>query len=554
MRAATDALPDGAVKVRNSIGFTWTKIPDGKGGLRWLMPEDLGYSEVVGWACIAFAERWLQQDGKPLQLTNEQMRMLLWINAVDPVTLSFVFPVSALVRIKGAGKDLLQAIMCLFELCGNARPTRDAYGNLGVQAVRRPWVIVAATGLEQTYNTSGYFADLLTSEAIDEFGISLGKEVTFTAVGGRMESVTSNPKRIEGQRPTFQSATEAGLWVESNQGSRMFGAMERGAAKVPGCRILLSSNAYAVGEDSVLEMIHQDYEAIEDGRMADTGINYDSLSAPADTNIRDVESLRHGIDQARGDAWWLDVDAKLKVALAGRTSVESTYRFELNINASADDALYEAPDWDQGKCEIQLNQGDTITLGLDVSLRDDATALVAMRVEDRAAFSLRIVERPTNADDTWCVDMDLFDDALADAFERFDVVGFYSDVNPVQGHVERWERQYGEGLQARFTSTNPVQADMRFNQKRLTAAHESLHAAIQNGQLIHDGDRVLRRHVLNAHRRINRHGLSFGKASKYSPRKIDAYAALLLADLARTDYLLTKPKPQKKPGRLLRLQ
>lgn len=548
-------LPDGAVKVRNSIGFTWTKIPDGKGGLRWLMPEDLGYSEVVGWSCIAFAEKWLQQTGKPLVLTNEQMRMLLWINAVEPLSLRFAFPVTALVRIKGAGKDMLQAIMSLFELMGNCRPVRLDDGSISVTRVPRPWVIVAATGLEQTYNTSGYFADLLSDAAIEEFGISLGKEVTFTATGGRMESVTSNPKRIEGQRPTFQSATEAGLWVTSNNGTRMFEAMERGAAKDPMSRILLSSNAYALGEDSALELIHRDYEAIEDGRAtsAAVNVNYDSLSAPADTDIRDLESLRHGIDQARGDAYWLDVDKKLAVSLSSRTSVESTYRFELNINAAADDSLFEAPDWDQNTKPLQLAPGDTITLGLDVSLRDDATALVAVRVEDRAAFPILVIERPDNADDKWQVDIDRFDDAIAGAFDTYNVVGFYSDVNPIQGHVERWERQYGDHLPARFSNDNPVQADMRFNTKRLTAAHESLHAAIQNGQLPNNGDRVLRRHALNAHRRLNRFGLSFAKASKHSPRKIDAYAALLLADLARSDYLLTKPKAKKTPGRLLRL-
>lgn len=543
-------LPEGCYPARNSIGYTWVKKPNGE----WLLPEDVGLDETVGWSCVAFAERWLVQDGKPLELTNEQIRMLLWIHAVDPKTLRFAFPLSAIVRIKGAGKDLLQAITCLFELVGNARPARAADGRITVEPVRRPWVIVAATSLEQTTNTSLYFKQLASDALIEEFGIDFGKEVTFTASGGRMESVTSNPRRIEGQRPTFQSGTEAGLWVASNQGPAMFEAMERGAAKDPHCRILLSSNAYAVGEDSVLELIHRDYEAIQDGRMADTGLNYDSLSAPADTNVRDPESLRRGIDQARGDAWWIDVDRKLQVAMSGRTSIESIHRFELNINAAADDALYEPYDWDQNEADVRLCDGDTITLGLDVSLTDDATALVAVRPEDRAVFPLLIIERPLKAPDDWRVDISEIDDALANTFERYNVVGFYSDVNPIQGHVERWEREFGSELIARFTQANPVQADMRFNQKRLTAAHESLHAAIQNGQIRHNGDRTLRRHVLNAHRRMNRHGLSFGKASKYSPRKIDAYAALLLADLARNDYLLAKPKTQKRPGRLIRLR
>lgn len=544
-------LPPGAYYARNATGYTWVKKSDGS----WLLPEDLGYDETVGWSCIAFAEKWLKHDGEPLRLTPEQQRMILWINAVDPETLRFVFPLSALVRIKGAGKDMIQAIMCLFELVGNCRPYRNQNGYVDVQPARNPWVIVAATSLEQTANTSLYFRQLASDAMIEHFGIDFGKELTFTATGGRMESVTSNPRRIEGQRPSFQSGTEVGLWVNSNSGTAMFEAMERGAAKDPWCRVLVSSNAYAVGEESVLEKIHQDYEAIQDGRMVDTGVNYDSLSAPADTNPRDRESLRHGIDQARGDAWWLDVDRKLAVALSGRTSVESIMRFELNINAAADGAIYEAFDWDQNADEsLRLNPGDIITLGLDVSLSDDSSALVAMRVEDRAAFLLHIQEKPLNAE-SWQVDIGRFDAEIARAFSTYKVVGWFSDVNPIQGYLDRWEQQYGDGLIARFQKDHPIRADMRGNQQRFTQAHESLVAAVQHGMLKHDGNRTLRRHALNAHIRMNRHGMSFGKESKHSIRKIDAYAALLLADMARSEYLVSNPKrKQRRPGRLVRLR
>src|SRR5690606_32788214 len=410
------------------------------------------------------------------------------------------------------------------------------------------------TSLEQTYNTSGYFRQLATDELIEEFGIDFGKEVTFTAAGGRMESVTSNPRRIEGQRPTFESGTELGLWVNSNSGNEMWVAMQRGAAKDEMCRILVSSNAYAQGEDSALEKLHLDYEAAQDGRQVEAGINYDSLSAPQNTDPRDIEQLRHGIDQARGDAWWLNVEKKLRVAVKAGTPIESTMRFELNIPAAADEAIYEAPDWDTNTdTTLRLEPGDEITLGLDVSLSDDSSALAAVRVRDRAAFLLHIQEKPRHAGDGWQMDIPLFDDKIAEAFETFNVVDFYSDVNPIQGHVERWEQQHGMNLPARFSKDHPVQADMRGSQLRFTKGHESLVSGIQNGQVPNDGNTTLRRHALNAHIRMNRHGMSFGKASKHSPRKIDAYAALLLADMARSDYLVSTPTKKKRPGRLIRL-
>ena len=79
-----------------------------------------------------------------------------------------------------------------------------------------------------------------------------------------------------------------------------------------------------------------------------------------------------------------------------------------------------------------------------------------------------------------------------------------------------------------------------------TLATERLVAGIQDGSLRHDGGSLLRRHVLNARRRPNRWGISFGKERRDSPRKVDAFAALQLADMARADLLnVTSRKPQR---------
>jgi hypothetical protein len=44
---------------------------------------------------------------------------------------------------------------------------------------------------------------------------------------------------------------------------------------------------------------------------------------------------------------------------------------------------------------------------------------------------------------------------------------------------------------------------------------------------------------LNARRRPNRYGLSFGKEARESPNKVDAFAAAQLADMARHEVLET---------------
>jgi len=95
---------------------------------------------------------------------------------------------------------------------------------------------------------------------------------------------------------------------------------------------------------------------------------------------------------------------------------------------------------------------------------------------------------------------------------------------------------------------------MRGGIQKLTVANERLVSAIENHQVRHGGEsfplgRTLRQHVLNARRRPNRFGLSFGRESRESARKVDAYAAILLADLTRHRLLESgKQRPRDRSG------
>lgn len=65
---------------------------------------------------------------------------------------------------------------------------------------------------------------------------------------------------------------------------------------------------------------------------------------------------------------------------------------------------------------------------------------------------------------------------------------------------------------------------------------EFLVRSVRDGLLLHttgaDLDKHLRRHVLNARRRENTYGVSFGKEYRHSPNKVDGYAALVAAAAA----------------------
>jgi len=100
------------------------------------------------------------------------------------------------------------------------------------------------------------------------------------------------------------------------------------------------------------------------------------------------------------------------------------------------------------------------------------------------------------------------------------------------------------------TNGNAIAWDMRQSLNKITMAHERLVAAIFDAKLRHNGDPILRRHVLNARRRENNYGLSFGKESAGSDKKVDAYAALLLAFECLNDFRTKKQPDEKRGGRV----
>ena len=57
------------------IGNTWKVTDSGD----WFLPE-----HTLGWEFIEFASRWyVNQAGEPFVLTDEQLRLALWLYALD---------------------------------------------------------------------------------------------------------------------------------------------------------------------------------------------------------------------------------------------------------------------------------------------------------------------------------------------------------------------------------------------------------------------------------------------------------------------------------------
>jgi hypothetical protein len=502
------------------------------------MPDTYGIP-TLGWDVLAWGEEFLAQPdgvsaGDSWRWTPTQARIVAWWYAVEPSG-AWLYRRGQIVLPKGSGKSPLAAALCCCELAGPVQ--------------------LAAVNHEQTQNTYALIMPMLREgEAANAVS---GLDVGFTRIrttNGLLKPITANAKSKEGARSTAAVMDETHEWMENAGGHRLANVIRRNLGKMNG-RSIECTNAWEPGADSIAELtsIAADKiaEQIETGRelVRDEGIlRFHPMVVVPD--LSDLVTLRSALERQYHDAPWIDIDRIVAEVLDPATHPAQARRFYLNEVSTADDALITAVEWDACYLDDVLEPGDEITLGFDGSKSDDASVLVALRVSDRFATVIGAMERPDNAPKDWEVDREFFDGLVANCFAQYRVVGFYSDVAHFESYVDRWSAEYGSGLLVSASPRSTVGWDMRGRLQLNTLATERLVAGIQDGSLRQDGGGLLRRHVLNARRRPNKWGISFGKERKDSPRKVDAFAALQLADMSRADVIGTISKKVPKTGRV----
>lgn len=536
------------------IGPTWQRDEDGK----FVVPE-----KTLGWQILEWTADNLQHpDGRPWSYTNEQARFILHWYAVDD-TGRFVYRDGVLQRIKGWGKDPLAATLAAIEFVGPCRfgGWRENGEPIGIENPHA-WIQVAAVSKDQTRNTMTLMPGIFKDSTIAEHAIDLGKEIIYGHRGQRrIEAVTSSPRALEGGRPTFTIRNETHHWLTSNEGHEMDAVIDRNAVKSADgmSRALSITNAHMPGEDSVAERARDAYELIQSGRSAATGLLYDSLEAPPEAPLS-AEAAPRVVELIRGDSRWLDIPRIVQAILDPRNPPSRSRRFWYNQVVAAEDAWVAPYEWDACKREDRtVEPGEKITMFFDGSKSDDATVIVGCCVSDGHVFLIDCWQRPSTLDAKvpWVVPREFVDARVDRSFSEWTVCAFFAD--PGSGEDESGERFWDDLLDgwafrhgadlvlpATKSSSNPhpIVWDMRsfaHQQEFTEAAGRTWTDITANKSLTHDGNRLLRQHVVNARRRPNKWGVSIGKEHRESSRKVDAAVAAIGARMVRRK-LLASPE------------
>lgn len=482
--------------------------------------------------------RWLVDavTGLPLILTDEQAYFLDCWYALDSNG-RWLYDRGALRRARGTGKSPLAGYISAAELCGPVRFAHwDEDGNPVGRPCRVPYVQIIATTLEQSKAIMEFALNCWSDEAIEMYGLRIGIEqiVKVAFPRGRVKSLSNNPRALRGGRPSLVWVEEGSEWVKTNHGHAAWDRITSNVAKnTDGGRICELENAYLPGEDSIAERTHQAWLKQCAKPTARMSILYDSLEADPLTLLANPASLRQGLREAAGDAWWLDIETLAALALDPDVAPSKFRREHLNMIVVAEDNIISAQLYDSlvDPYLRPLGVDDVVALGVDPSLTDDHTAVVAYRLSDRSFHLIHHQFPDQIVGPLWRVDEQLLDDQVRLAHHLYRVRGMASDVHPLEDLVANWEKDFGEEMDVSARPGHPTSFDMRSNRRELTFAFEALLSMCDQRKVRFSGDQMMRQHWLSAKLRPNNDGRLFGKETKNSQRKVDIVAACLLASL-----------------------
>jgi hypothetical protein len=519
---------------------------------------------TLGWEVVAWASKYLRhpngpRSGQRWKFIDSQVRFLLWFYALNGDG-HWLYHHAVRRLAKGSGKSPFAALIALAELTAPVRLDDwdpRAPGGVRGKPVSMPLVQVAATNEAQTTNTMRMVRAMAPkgSRIVADYQLDPGKTKYYREPEGTLEVITASAAGAEGAEATCVIGDETEHWIPSRGGPELAATLEDNLTK-SGNRMLQTCNSWTPGLGSVAEESWEAWCAQEEGRTrGESRILYDARVAPPDTDLADPESLRRGLEAAYGDCWWVDLRAIMERVWDPRSQPDDSRRKYLNQPTASDDAWTTPQAWARLADPTRVvTDREDVALFFDGSKSRDASALVGCCLSDGHVFTVEVWEpdpRYSVEDQVDAAEVDL---AIARAFERYNVVAFFSDVREWESFAKvSWPAAYADRLTVHAVpggkDPQPIAWDMRGHVKEFTLSAELTLGEIDEGKLTHDGDSRLARHVANCRRKHNQYGITVRKESRDSSRKIDAAVAMIGARHVRRLALAAAPK-RKRSGRV----
>lgn len=472
---------------------------------------------------------------------------------------AFVYRRSGIVAPQKIGKDPLEAAQICLEGDGPALfagwagrddgwSCRDhgcgcgweyAYEPGEPKGMRWPTALIQVTAVseEATGNTYQALRPMIDDGPLHDRIPKTSEEFIRLPGGGRIDVVTASAKSRLGQRVTFASQGEAGLWHRRDGMIGQRGVADtqyRGLAGMGG-RAVWHTNAWDPSEESLASREH-------DHPAADVYIQFDRPPAGLSMKVRDerwrIYRAVYPPDVRRENGGHVDLDGidAEAVDMIAKGELAQAARFYGNQFMTGSGKAFDLAEWGRlARPDHVAPDGATIAIGFDGSKTGDHTAAIAVELATGHAWPLGVWEpavvlAPGAPPE---VDRAAVDAAIDAAFVTYRVARMYVDPPYWKDELAGWQARHGDKVVLRWET---------YRNRPMGFAVRGFAQAVADRTLTHSGDARFTEHIGNAQRKaLNERddkGAPLWTIQKETPdsaRKVDAAVAAVLAWEARTD-------------------
>lgn len=350
----------------------------------------------------------------------------------------------------------------------------------------------------------------------------------------RILPVAASAGRLDGLKPTFQCIDESHRMFDDRH-HKAVQTMENNLTKrmVDDPWQLVTTTAGDPNEPSVAKAAYDYGMKIFKGKAKDPRtFFYHRQTSDENAKFDTMGNRIRALKEASGEEASKFRDLVSVAAKWDEGGVDTAYleRVWCNRWVQSSQTAFNAHKFEAlGHPSLVIEPGSLVTLGFDGAQTDDSTGLVMTDVKTGVQNLVGLWERPEGVK-KWRVPVSEVNATVEMIFEDFEVLMFYADPPYWQEAISTWEGRWEKRV---------IEWPTR-NTNNMYYAIRSYNEAIEQGELSHDGNPDLVRHVANAGRNnlnvTDDEGLYKYRLAKITKdRKFDACMAAILSWQAMLD-------------------
>ena len=344
------------------------------------------------------------------------------------------------------------------------------------------------------------------------------------ATGAIYRVVSADAKLKQGLNPSGVLFDE--VHVQPN--GELWAAMQlgMGARRQP---LLLGITTAGFDEESLAYRLYEYGRKVESGEVVDPAFFFRWWQAPAGCDYRDPAAW------AAANPQFGDTLKPEQFEIDAATSLENDFRrYRLNQWTSAAVAWLPSGAWDACAApELELDPAAPVYVAVDVGLKHDSSAVaVAQKQGDRTVLRVRVWENPYPAEDPrhgrWKLNIEEIEEWLIELRAKFPAPATEIDRRLMAGPEFAYDPFFFERSAQMLEGAGLAMVEYPQNDSRMVPASQALYELAVTGQIAHNGDPALARHIANVTPDQKHRGQRISKP-RGSRKRIDAAIAAAIA-------------------------